>query len=476
MRGGAWLSALTLGLLVACGNTTVTLPGPAGPVTAGPVVTAPAAPAGATQPAAALSSDGEAIHVPTASYANALVLGNVTATDDPNALQELYQARMLTFKPAEGYAMLATQAATLPSDPAHTQVLEKNAGVITGGGMTAAASAYKRLWATGGLGVWGTAYKRMWATGQYSPVPENTTLWQQVGLEEAQQYAPRLGEGVKVAVIDTGIDPNHIAFEGALAPRDEWRDFYDDDNDPTDVGVFGEGGYGHGTNTAGIVLQIAPRAVILPIRALGPDGGADVLTVARAIDYAVRKKARVINLSLGSSERSDAIAKAVARAAAAGVVVTEAAGNEGEERLNYPAADANTLGPVGSLSVSVGSVSALDVKSTFSNFSKSLELVAPGELVFGPAPGQTGGNWNMAAWSGTSMSAPMAAGALALALAENDRMVTGRFRGPSVMAAALTASANRSLYDLTGNSLFKNKLGLGRMNLGLYLRWVTYGL
>jgi thermitase len=371
--------------------------------------------------------------------------------------------------------MLATQTATLPVDPAHTQILEKNAATINGGGMTATASGVRNAWATGSLQAWASGIRNAWATGKFTPVPENTGIWEQVGLEQAQLYAPHLGGGIKVAIIDTGIDSNHIAFQGALAPRDEWRDFYGDDNDPTDEGVFGEGGYGHGTNTAGIVLQIAPKAIILPIRALGPDGGADVLTIARAIDYAVKKKSRIINLSLGSTERSDAITKAIARATAAGVVVTESAGNEGKERLNYPAADAHNLGVVGNMTVSVGSVNAKDIKSVFSNYGKSLELVTPGESVFGPAPGQTNGNWNMAAWSGTSMSAPMAAGALALAMGENDHMIAGLFRGSATFVAGLTASSADSLYELTGNKLYQGKLGDGRLDIGRLLRWVTFG-
>ena len=109
--------------------------------------------------------------------------------------------------------------------------------------------------------------------------------------------APNLGEGVKVAVIDTGIDLDHPGFAGRLAPAGEWRDYVDGDDFPMDEP--GGAGFGHGTAVAGIIVQVAPNATILPIRVLAPDGRGDVDDVVTAIDHAITVGAQVINLSLG---------------------------------------------------------------------------------------------------------------------------------------------------------------------------------
>ncbi len=410
-----------------------------------------------------LNTDGQAVDTPTTGYLYAVTL-KVSASDTPEALQKLYGAQVVSFQPKEGFALLAAKTDKLPNDPGHAPLLEKNANIISGGGMTAKVSGSARLWATGSFNAWTSGSARLWATGQYSPLPENTNLWKQMHLQEAQGAAPLLGAGVKVAIIDTGIDTAHPAFAAALAPKSEWHDFYDDDADPTDMGTLGQGGYGHGSNTAGIVLQIAPKATILPLRALGPDGGGDVLSIARAIDWAVARGSNIINLSLGSTERSQAIQDAITRANRLGVLVTASAGNENRNGLDYPAADASKS----YMTLSVGSVNgSTGVKSDFSNYSNTLELTAPGETVFGPAPGKNAqGGWNMAAWSGTSMSAPMAAGALALELAQ-----VGGQRNTIVSAYLVSRLLGTTVSTNTVgiNKPYKDLMGFGRLDIGRFV-------
>jgi thermitase len=457
------LAGLTLALLVGCGSSPNAGTQPA-PVSTTPVADVPAAPVVVppTPTPVVLNSDGQAVNTPTASYPYAVTI-KASGSDTPDALQKQYNAQIVSFQPQDGFALLATQSSTLPSDAEHAPVLEKNANTISGGGMTAKVSASARVWAKSSFVAWSSASARVWAKGEYSLIPENTDLWKQVHLEQAQAAAPKLGAGVKVAIIDTGIDPNHPAFADALAPKNEWHDFYDDDSDPTDVGIPSQGGYGHGTNTAGIVLQIAPRATILPLRALGPDGGGDVLSIARAIDWAVARGSNIINLSLGSTDRSQAIQDAIVRANRVGVLVTASAGNENKNKLDYPAADAG-----GSfMTLSVSSVNSADVKSGFSNYGGTLEMTAPGEAVFGPAPGQNAqGGWNMASWSGTSMSAPMAAGALALELAQ-----VGGQRNTivSTYLVARLLGTTVATDKLDGNKPFKKLMGMGRLDIGRFI-------
>jgi subtilisin family serine protease len=275
----------------------------------------------------------------------------------------------------------------------------------------------RSLWAGGEgrlapLKVWADGTRSLWAGGVFSPLPGNSDVLRFAGLDTAQARAPRLGAGVTVAVIDTGLDLDHPAFAGALAPRGDWWDFHDGDAVPQEQGPNGPG-YGHGTSVASIVLQVAPGARILPLRVLGPGGSGDALNVQRAIDHAVERGAKVINLSLGSVQRSNVVKQAVARAARQNVLVVSSAGNENRQGLTYPAADADQSS-AGERSVSVGSVSVTGVKSVFSNFDRNLELTAPGEAVLGAYPEN-----RVAEWSGTSMAAPLASGALALALGQD---------------------------------------------------------
>ena len=290
-------------------------------------------------------------------------------------------------------------------------------------------------------------------------MPENTTIWQQIRLEQGQKLTENLGYGVKVAVIDTGIDLKHPALKGALAPRNEWWDFYGDDALPQEEGAIGEGSYGHGTNVAGIVRQVAPRATILPLRVLGPEGDGNLTDVAAAIQWAVDQGAQVINLSLGSDKKSDAIEKVIDSAVSKGVLVVAATGNTGDTAVSYPARSA-IKGKTASQRLSVTSVNPNDVKSDFATYSKEVELAAPGEDVFGPAPDE-----HMAAWSGTSMATPVASGTLALALAEELK----------VSQANLVESLKESASDLYSNDLnsaFEGQLGAGRLDVEAFLSQV----
>ncbi|GBF04534.1 peptidase S8 and S53 subtilisin kexin sedolisin [Deinococcus aerius] len=407
------------------------------------------------------------IAVPTARAPYALMV-STDKSDSVQGLEREFGGRVVAFSAQAGYALLAVDSAQLPvvtqgagGKARSRRVVEPNQAAFDGGGVTAM-QGRRTLWAGGEFRAWTGGRRTLWAGGSYAPVPENSVTWGQVRLQQAQRLAPHLGAGVKVAVIDTGLDLTHPAFEGALAPQGEWWDFYGNDALPQDEGALGIGGYGHGTSVAGIVLQVAPNATILPLRVLGPDGSGDILGVAKAIDWAVKHGARVINLSLGSDERSQIVQDAIERATRSGVFVVASAGNENTDPITYPARDA--AGKGNERELSVGSVDARDVKSSFSNYGSALEVVAPGEDVFGPAPRDANGVPQLAAWSGTSMAAPMAAGGLALALGESDKKVRGD------LAQKMSARAH-NVYGLPGNRAYRTKLGVqGRLDLEAFLR------
>jgi thermitase len=186
------------------------------------------------------------------------------------------------------------------------------------------------------------------------------------------------------------------------------------------------------------VLQVAPGAKIMPLRVLNGNGSGNVNHVAAAIDWAVGRGAKVIQLSLGTEGPASAIERAVERAANAGVYVVASAGNS-NSNPTYPAYTAMLETTVGNMAVGVGSVDINDVKSSFSNFvpedgpiEDGLEMVSFGEQVYGAIPGS-----RIAHWDGTSMAAPMVAGALALAIAEGAEALSPRTLALEVVESSL---------------------------------------
>jgi subtilisin family serine protease len=385
----------------------------------------------------------------------------VTPDQTKADLEAEYGGRVVVFQPEAGYAVLGfDNKQAKPRGKGKTLELERNKGVFLGGGQMAWMSGGMTAWAGGGMTAWAGGGMTAWAGGVFTTIPANTAKWSQIRLEQAQRLAVNLGAGVKVAVLDTGIDLNHRAFSNSISRTDMW-DFVGNDAVPQEEGTIGVGGFGHGTNVAGIVLQIAPRAQILPLRVLGPDGSGDVTRIAAAINYGVSKGAQVINMSLGSEDKSAAVEAAIKAAADKGVWVVSSSGNTGDQNVTFPANEAYVeKTTAGQYSVSVGSVNSADLKSEFSTYGtkkEPLEMVAPGEVVYAPAPGNM-----MAAWSGTSMAAPMATGALALALGQTLKVNRG-----DLVDKLLSGTAD--IYSGGMNKQYKDLLGEGRLDVEKFL-------
>src|SRR5262249_1795666 len=148
-------------------------------------------------------------------------------------------------------------------------------------------------------------------------------------------------------------------------------DFVDRDDDPDERGMNGPAA-GHGTFIAGLVALAAPRARVMPLRVLDPNGEGNVFDAAEAIAYATRHGASVVCMSFGTrpGRSALALATAVAAAHAAGVVLVAAAGNDGSDELPYPASDtANVL--------AVGAANG-DRPARFSNHGPGVGVWAPG--------------------------------------------------------------------------------------------------
>jgi thermitase len=314
--------------------------------------------------------------------------------------------------------------------------------------------------ATASSAVWSSSF-RSFSGGNSGSLAyaENSGAWAQIALPSAHTIAPNLGAGVKVAVIDTGLDLEHPAFKGRLAPKKEWYDFVDGDAVPQEVWLRkgSNAGYGHGTAVAGIVLQIAPNATILPLRVLGPDGSGLVTNVASAIDRAIKHGAQVINLSLGTDVDVTSLQSMIEHVASHGVYVVASSGNSGDQLVTFPAANADRgSGSTKYLAVGVGSVNVDDQRSSFSTHGDLLELVAPGESIYTPFP-----NSQEAQWSGTSMAAPIVAGALALAL--------GEALPPASQRTELAKHINATARNISSQNPGV-KLGYGRLDIERFLR------
>ncbi|MCM3781791.1 S8 family peptidase [Neobacillus mesonae] len=207
--------------------------------------------------------------------------------------------------------------------------------------------------------------------------------------------------GIRIAIVDTGVQLNHPELAGKLLPG---YDYVDWDPNPSD-------GNGHGTHVAGIaaaatnnglgIAGMAPLASIIPIRSLDNSGSGLLSSVANGIVYAANNGAHVVNLSLGSPANDSFLEAAVQYAWDRGAVVIAAAGNENTSSPVYPA----YLPGV----VAVASVNASDVKSGFSNYGSWVDVAAPGDQIVSTYLGSS-----FAYLSGTSMAAPHVAGLAAL--------------------------------------------------------------
>ncbi|MBW4643739.1 MAG: S8 family serine peptidase [Goleter apudmare HA4340-LM2] len=266
------------------------------------------------------------------------------------------------------------------------------------------------------------------------------------------------GQGVVVAVVDTGVDYNHVDLRNNIWTNtkeisgngidDDGNGYIDDDYgwnfiDNTN-NVLDKNG--HGTHVAGTiagenngsgVTGIAYNAKIMPVKVLSDSGSGSYSAIANGIYYAVNNGANVINLSLGGDFPNSTLASAIEYASKKGVVVVMAAGNNGYPFVSYPAAYANKSG------LAVGAVDQNNNMANFSNRPGVTQLsyvTAPGVNVYSSLPGN-----QYAYYSGTSMATPHVAGVVALMLSANPSLTDAQVR------QIITSSAGNSTQSLTAS-------------------------
>lgn len=255
--------------------------------------------------------------------------------------------------------------------------------------------------------------------------PMEAQQWAVPNLRLLDAHQRAMGDGVLVAVIDTGVDCSHPDYVCG-----------------GDIDLIGSGSRNmHATHVAGIVaalrnqvgvLGTAPAAKILSVRVLDTNGSGNMSVIAQGIVKAADAGAKVLNLSLGGPGTSSTMAQAVQYAISRGAVVIAAAGNSNSGSPFSPACEPGVL--------AVGAIDQNNQKASFSNFGACVRIAAPGVSILSTLPNNQYGSL-----SGTSMASPFVAGVAAL--------VAGQGIAPSDIIPALISSGRAGPSNLGGKLL-----------------------
>ncbi|BAZ38055.1 peptidase S8/S53 [Calothrix sp. NIES-4101] len=249
------------------------------------------------------------------------------------------------------------------------------------------------------------------------------------------------GQGVVVAVLDTGVDRNHEDLKNNIWKNtkeiegngvdDDGNGYVDDvygwnfdgnNNNTLDVD-------GHGTHVSGTIAAekndkgatgVAYNAKIMPVKVLDDTGSGSYDSIAKGIRYAVDNGAKVINMSLGGGSSNPVMQEALQYASSRGTIVVMAAGNSGGSSPIYPARYAKDTG------IAVGAVDKDGKQASFSNRAGNEQLTyvtAPGVSIYSTVPNNGYENY-----SGTSMATPHVAGVVALMLSANPNLSDSQVR------------------------------------------------
>lgn len=236
---------------------------------------------------------------------------------------------------------------------------------------------------------------------------------------------PATGKGVKVAILDTGIDATHPDLRGAV------KGGYNAVGDSRSV----RDRNGHGTHVAGIIAArrnrmgirgIAPEVDLYAVKVLDDRGSGKVSDLIEGIEWAVQNKMDIINMSVGTKENNQTLREAVQNAARAGVIMVAAAGNNGPSpnTVLYPARYPEVI--------AVGATTKDRRIADFSARGAEVDVVAPGKDIY--SAWLRGGYKTL---SGTSMAAPHVTGVVAQLLS------AGAVKSASTIRSFIDSTAER---------------------------------
>ena len=330
-------------------------------------------------------------------------------------------------------------------------------------------------------GSWGQPYTDLWGLRSIRALES----WAHFDLDGNGRFDPgerRPGEGVVVAVVDTGVDADHPDMLGALSRNpgeipdngidDDANGFVDDVRGWDFIGrdPLPEDRFGHGTHVAATIVArtgdgfgiagVAPWAQVMPLKGFNDIGNGTVQSITRAVRYAVDNGAHIISNSWGGRFESELMADVFAYARSRGVMIVASVGNSAT----------NAEGVVPAALPGVISVAALTPDHSaaeFTNFGSAVDVIAPGVEVLSASAG--GGDNRIAAalperqvavehlrLNGTSMATPHVAGALAV--------LKSRYpdEGPAALAGRLLAGT--TAFEDPDPEL-KGLLGFGRLDV-----------
>jgi thermitase len=254
------------------------------------------------------------------------------------------------------------------------------------------------------------------------------------------------GNGVTVAILDSGVEGGHPDLAAQMVPG---YNFYDNNDNTADV-------YGHGTAVAGVaaaasnngvgVAGVAGQAKIMPLRVSDTNGWGYTSAISQAITYAADHGARVANASFGGIAGSAAIQSAAQYMKNKGGLVFVSAGNNG---IDENIAQTTTL-------VAVSATDEWDNRTSWSSYGNFVSLAAPG-IVYTTRPGSSYGQA-----MGTSFSSPLAAGVAALVMSANPALSSTQVEKLLFSTAADLGSAGRD-----------NIYGYGRVDAGAAVKAAT---
>ncbi|WP_246469364.1 S8 family peptidase [Cohnella nanjingensis] len=252
-------------------------------------------------------------------------------------------------------------------------------------------------------------------TVETAPASDMNIPWGVRRIRAPKAWNRTTGQRVKVGVIDTGVDFQHPDLQHTLERGINLLQrtmLPQDDN-------------GHGTHIAGSIaaanpvrgmIGVAPRSAIYPVKAFDYNGTAFVSDIILGIEWCVRNRMDVVNMSFGMTTRSKSLLGAVNNAYRSGVLIVASSGNDGKRgTIDFPARFANT--------VSVGALNRQGRIAKFTNRSALVDIYAPGDKV-------------ESAWlrgrrrimSGTSMATSHVTGAIALLLADKPGLKPGEVK------------------------------------------------
>jgi subtilisin family serine protease len=238
---------------------------------------------------------------------------------------------------------------------------------------------------------------------KYTLINQNESIdWGLKRIKAPEIWNIATGKNVKIGVMDTGINTNHPDLIGVVTDGFDaiaGKSFKDDNNHGTYVASV----IASRKNNIGIV-GVAPEAILYSIKVMNSEGRGYISDILDGCQWAIREGLEIINMSLGSDQKSIALAEAIEILASEGICVISATGNEGQHGIFYPARN--------NVAICVGGSGMDDNRMSWSNYGPELKyngVLAPGDWI---QVADKDGKWRRV--SGTSIATPHVTGIFAL--------------------------------------------------------------